>query len=79
MSDLPAAISVYSPTRRIDLVTPLDEEGAWLLLSVPDGATDVQVLAWAEKALPPAAVAELRERIAEDARAEHLEAGPEVG
>jgi hypothetical protein len=63
-----AAITVRSYTRRIDLRTPLSEDGAWLLLCVPDGSTDEQVIAWAEETLPPAAVAELREIIEREAQ-----------
>jgi hypothetical protein len=69
VSDLPAAISIRSLHRRIDLATPLDadDETAWLLLLIPVGATDVQVIQWAAETLPPAAVEELAERIALEA------------
>jgi hypothetical protein len=43
------------------LTTPLSEDSTWILLLVPDGSTDAQVLEWAEQTLPPEAVAELRE------------------
>jgi hypothetical protein len=57
------AITIQSHFRRIVLDTPLDEESAWIMLLVPDGSTDAQVLEWAEATLPPAAVDELREVI----------------
>lgn len=57
-----AAIEIRSYNRRIRLQTPLDPENetARAVLLVPVGSTDVQVLAWAEETLPPAAVEELR-------------------
>jgi hypothetical protein len=64
----PAAITVRSHFGHIDLTTPLPDEDAWLMLLVPNGSTDQQVLAWAEQTLPPAAVDELRERIEREAR-----------
>jgi hypothetical protein len=69
VTDRGAAISVRSLTRRIDLTTPLDDkdETAWLLLMIPSGASDEQVIRWATETLPPAAVDELRERIAAEA------------
>jgi len=62
----PAPIVVASRTRRIALSTPLDDEAAWVMLLVPDGSTDEDVLRWAEQTLPAAAVVELRERIERD-------------
>jgi hypothetical protein len=61
-------ITIRSYFRKIVLSTPLDDEQAWLLLLVPDGSTDAQVLEWAEATLPPAAVEELREVIEREAR-----------
>jgi hypothetical protein len=65
----PAPISVRSLTRRVDLSTPLDpdNETAWLLLLVPEGSTDEQVLEWAAETLPPEAVEELRAVIESEA------------
>ena len=68
LSDTRPSITVRSMTRKIDLLTPLDDECAWLLLLVPDGSTDAQVLEWAEATLPPAAVEELREVIEREGR-----------
>jgi hypothetical protein len=62
-SNRPAPIVIQSLTRRIVLSTALPEEGARIVLCVPDGATDEQVIGWASQALPPEAIAELRERI----------------
>jgi len=74
MSDQrPASIVVASRTRRIALSTPLPEEGSWVMLLVPDGSTDVQVLDWAEQTLPAAAVDELRARIERDAEKERTQ------
>jgi hypothetical protein len=67
MTGRPAAIVVQSLTRRIALSTPLPEEDAWVLLCIPGGSTDQQVLEWAAQTLPPAAVAELREVIEREA------------
>jgi hypothetical protein len=64
------AITVRSYTRRIDLNTRLADESAWLLLLIPDGWTDQQVLAAAENTLPADAVVELREVIKRQAEAE---------
>jgi hypothetical protein len=66
----PAAISVRSHTRRIDLTTPLPEEGSWMLLCIPEGSTDAQVLEWAAETLPSDAVDELREIIEREASAQ---------
>ena len=66
LSDRPS-ITVRSMTRKIDLLTPLDDGCAWIMLLVPDGSTDAQVLEWAEATLPPAAVEELREVIEREA------------
>jgi hypothetical protein len=57
----PAAIEVRSTLRHVSLSTPLPDEASWIMLLVPDGSTDAQVLEWAEQTLPPEAVAELRE------------------
>jgi hypothetical protein len=67
VSDRRAPIVVASRIRKIALTTPLLDEQAWLMLLVPDGSTDEQVLAWASETLPAAAVEELRERIERDA------------
>jgi hypothetical protein len=53
-----AAIEVRSTLRRMRLSTPLSDETAWIMLLVPDGSTDAQVLEWAERTLPPEAVAD---------------------
>jgi hypothetical protein len=67
MSQRPAAITIASHTRKIVLTTPLEGDEAWIMLLVPNGSTDEQVIGWAEQALPPAAVEELREVIAREA------------
>jgi hypothetical protein len=67
ISDRPA-ITIRSLTRRIDLFTPLASGCEWMLLLIPDGSTDAQVLEWAEATLPPAAVEELRSIIEREAR-----------
>ena len=63
MSDQPAAIVIQSLTRRIALRTPMPEEGQWVLLLVPDGSSDADVLRWASETLPAAALDELAEII----------------
>jgi hypothetical protein len=67
MNDRPAAITIASHTRKIVLTTPLGDDEAWIMLLVPNGSTDAQVLEWAEQTLPAAAVAELREVIQREA------------
>ena len=63
----PAAISIRSLTRCITLDTPLPDDRAWIMLLIPEGSTDAQVIEWATKTLPPPAVVELRERIEREA------------
>ena len=63
MSGRPTGITVQSLTRRIALSTRLPKEGAWIMLLVPDGSTDREVLSLAAETLPAAAVAELAEVI----------------
>ena len=67
MSGRPGAITIASLTRRIVLSTPLDDDQAWLLLLVPDGSTDEQVIGWCRDLLPADAMAELIERIEREA------------
>jgi hypothetical protein len=55
------------------LSTPLPDDAAWIMLLVPNGSSDEEVLSWAAETLPPAAVAELAtiiEREAEGGDAE---------
>jgi hypothetical protein len=61
------AITIASYTRKIVLSTPLADDTSWILLLVPEGSTDQQVLEWSEDLLPPDAMAELRQRIEADA------------
>jgi hypothetical protein len=63
VSDRPAAITVRSHTRTVALNTPLDDDQSWLMLLIPEGSSDAQVLEWAEETLPAEAVAELAEII----------------
>jgi hypothetical protein len=66
-SHRPTAIEVRSTLRRVSLTTPLPDEAAWVMLLVPDGSTDAQVLEWAEHTLPPEAAAELRQILKREA------------
>jgi hypothetical protein len=68
MSERPkAGITIASHFRKIVLDTPLPDDDAWLMLLIPNGSTDVQVLEWAEQTLPPEAFEELREIIEREA------------
>jgi hypothetical protein len=62
-----AAITVRSTFRKVELETKLDDDQAWVLLLVPDGSSDAQVIEWAATTLPPEAVEELREVIEREA------------